>query len=86
MKKITKRDIGKLCTIKFLDHSISKGTPLENVLHCEAMGEIVVVDRDVVRLRYWCVIHDDKDTRDANDEFTTVVKKAIVDVCFLKRI
>jgi len=73
---------GMLVEVTFWDHSITTeadSRPVEIV----AMGEVVEIGKDTVRLRHWHAKNVQEDT--GNDEFAVIVRSCITGWAELKR-
>lgn len=77
MKKL-QHLIGKIVKVSFTDHAASMG-----VVECVAYGELVTVTKNSIKLRHWDLPKADKETRDGNEEYISIVPSCISSVVVL---
>jgi hypothetical protein len=77
--RISKKLIGKLVKVAFMDHAI--GT--KSSILCTAIGQVVKVDKRDIVLRYWHCTDDSMDN-DHNNEHIVIVKSTVLEIKVLK--
>ncbi len=73
-KKIKWPKNGTYVKVVFLDHSIEEGDT-GTLFKCTAVGEVTRRDRQTLVLRHWAC-----EGKTGNDEFISLVRKAILEI------
>lgn len=69
--KISKKHIGKIVNVVFLDHAMR-----QDLVVCEVWGRLVFVDDDSIIVRFW-ESDSGKDPHDSNHEICSIIISTI---------
>lgn len=65
--------LGKICAITFNDHV----NGAKELIECTVYGKVVDADKDSIVVVWWEVKSSDKEFKEINQEFVTIIKPAI---------
>lgn len=73
--KISKKLLWKPCIVVFNDHAL-----MADVVPCRAIGWLAEIKKDHLIFCYWDLPNATDELRQNNNEFFTIVRKAILEI------